>query len=122
MSPLNRERVILDLELELSVLVRRLKRIIAERARTIHPDLTPTGYLMLAHLNERVPLRASAVVEVFNLDKGAVSRHVQTLVDFGLATKERDRDDGRASVVCSATGPTTSSAPSSQPSAATTRA
>ena len=99
MSPDNRERTILGLELELSVLVRRLKRVIGERARTIHPDLTPAGYLMLAYMAERGPVRASAVVEAFNLDKGAVSRHVQTLVDFGLATKERDPDDGRAWVV-----------------------
>jgi DNA-binding MarR family transcriptional regulator len=98
-SPANRERVILDLELELSVLVRRLKRVIGERARTVHPDLTPAGYLMLAYMIERGPVRASAVVEAFDLDKGAVSRHVQTLVDFGLATKERDPADGRAWVV-----------------------
>ncbi|WP_310526370.1 MarR family transcriptional regulator [Nocardioides sp.] len=99
MSPANRDRTILDLELELSALVRRLKRVIGERARTIHPDLTPAGYLMLAYMNERGPVRASAVVEAFNLDKGAVSRHVQSLVDWGLATKERDPDDGRAWVV-----------------------
>jgi DNA-binding MarR family transcriptional regulator len=98
-SPANRERTILDLELELSVLVRRLRRVIGERARTIHPDLTPAGYLMLAYMAERGPVRASAVVEAFNLDKGAVSRHVQALVEFGLATKERDPDDGRAWVV-----------------------
>jgi len=98
-SPANRERTILDLELELSVLVRRLRRVIGERARTIHPDLTPAGYLMLAYMAERGPVRASAVVEAFNLDKGAVSRHVQALVELGLATKERDPDDGRAWVV-----------------------
>lgn len=99
MSPTSRERTILDLELQMSVLVRRIKRVIGERARGIHPDLTPTGYLILAHLIERGSMRASSVVEGFNLDKGAVSRHVQSLVDFGLATKERDPDDGRAWVV-----------------------
>lgn len=99
MSPANRERTILDLELELSVLVRRLKRVIGERARIIHPDLTPAGYLMLAYMAERGPVRASAVVEAFNLDKGAVSRHVHALVELGLAAKERDPEDGRAWVV-----------------------
>lgn len=91
--------MILDLELELSSLIRRIKRVVGERARTIHPDLTATGYLMMAHLRDRGPVRASAVVEAFNLDKGAVSRHVHSLVDFDLATKERDPDDGRAWVV-----------------------
>ena len=99
MSAADRERTILGLELELSVLVRRLRRVIGERARTIDPDLTPAGYLMLAYMTERGPVRASAVVEAFNLDKGAVSRHVQALVELGLATKERDPDDGRAWVV-----------------------
>ncbi|QIK74414.1 MarR family winged helix-turn-helix transcriptional regulator [Nocardioides piscis] len=95
----DRESIILDLEHEVAVLVRRLKRIISERARMIHEDLTPTGYLVLAHLVEKGPMRPSTVVDAFDLDKGAVSRHVQTLVDHGLATKERDPDDGRAWVV-----------------------
>lgn len=99
MSPADRDRRILDLEVELAVLVRRIRRVIGERARTIHPELTPTGYLMLAHMNERGPVRASAVVEAFDLDKGAVSRHVQSLVELELATRERDPDDGRAWVV-----------------------
>lgn len=99
MNEVLRERTILDLEVELSVLLRRIKRVIGERARSIHPDLTPAGYLILAYMIERGTVRASAVVEAFNLDKGAVSRHVQTLVEFGLATKERDLDDGRAWVV-----------------------
>lgn len=99
MSRVERDRAILDLELELGVLVRRLKRVIAERAGSIHEDLTPAGYLMLAHMTERGPVRASAMVEAFHLDKGAVSRHVHTLLELGLATKERDPDDGRAWVV-----------------------
>ncbi len=99
MSQDDRERTILDLELELSRLIRRVRRVVAERARTIHPDLSPVGYLILAHMIELGTVRASAVVEAFHLDKGAVSRHVQTLVELGLATKERDPDDGRAWVV-----------------------
>lgn len=94
-----RERTILDLELELSRLIRRVRRVVGERARTIHPDLSPAGYLILAYMIELGTVRASAVVEAFHLDKGAVSRHVQTLVELGLAAKERDPDDGRAWVV-----------------------
>lgn len=99
MSPTDRDGALLGLEVELAVLVRRIKRVIATRARVIHPELAPVGYLMLAYMTERGPVRPSAMVEAFNLDKGAVSRHVQTLADFGLATKERDPDDGRAWVV-----------------------
>lgn len=99
MSEAKRERTILDLELELSRLVRRIRRVVGERARIIHPDLSPAGYLILAYMIESGTVRASAVVEAFNLDKGAVSRHVQTLVELGLAAKERDPEDGRAWVV-----------------------
>lgn len=95
----NRESIILDLEHEVVVLMRRLKRVIAERAHLIHEDLTPAGYLMLAYMVEKGPMRPSTIVDVFDLDKGAVSRHIQTLVEHGLATKERDPDDGRAWVV-----------------------
>jgi DNA-binding MarR family transcriptional regulator len=98
-SQVSRERTILDLELELSRLIRRIKRVVGDRARTIHPDLSPVGYLILAYMIELGTVRASAVVEAFNLDKGAVSRHVHTLVEFGLAAKERDPEDGRAWVV-----------------------
>ena len=99
MSPTGREGHILDLEHEVAVLVRRLKRVISERARTIHKDLTPAGYLMLAYLVDKGPMRPSAVVDAFDLDKGAVSRQIQLLVDFGLVTKEHDPGDGRAWVV-----------------------
>ena len=95
----DRERTVLDLERELSRLIRRVRRIVGERARVIHPDLSPAAYLILAHMIELGTVRASAVVEAFDLDKGAVSRHVQTLVEFGLAAKERDPEDGRAWVV-----------------------
>lgn len=94
-----RDRVLAGLELELSVLVRRLRRVIAVRARTIHDELTPAAYLVLAFVIERGQARPSVVADAFDLDKGAVSRLVQTLVDLGLASKERDPQDGRAWVI-----------------------
>ncbi|MCW2833572.1 MAG: MarR family transcriptional regulator [Nocardioides sp.] len=99
MSPTRRERQILGLEHELAVLVRRLKRVISERARTVHEELTPAGYLILTYVVEKGSVRPSEVGNAFDLDKGAVSRQIQLLVDLGLATKERDPDDGRAWVV-----------------------
>lgn len=99
MSSAGRESTVLELEHELAVLVRRLKRVIAERARGVHEDLPAAGYLMLARMVEKGPMRPSALVDAFDLDKGAVSRQIQLLVDLGLATKERDPDDGRAWLV-----------------------
>ena len=65
------------LEHEMGVLVRRIRRLIAERARMVHPDLSPVAYSMLMALNESGPRRASDLVDLFSIDKGAVSRQVR---------------------------------------------
>ena len=65
----------------------------------LHPDLPPSSYLMLAHLDDHGPKRASVLVDLFELDKGAVSRQVQHLLDLGLLDRVPDPDDGRASLV-----------------------
>lgn len=95
----DRTLVLRDLEYEVGVMLHRIRRVIAERAHVIHPELTPAGYLIAAHLAQRGPRRPSALVDAFVLDKGSVSRHVQQLVDLGLATKERDPADGRAWII-----------------------
>ena len=80
------------LEHEMGVLVRRIRRLIAERARMVHPDLSPVAYSMLMALNDSGPRRASDLVDIFSIDKGAVSRQVQALLDLGLI--ERSPDSG----------------------------
>jgi DNA-binding MarR family transcriptional regulator len=87
------------LEREVAVLIRRIKRVIGERARAVHPDLQPASYLMLSWLADEGPVRATSMVENFNIDKGAVSRQLQHLDDLGLVVRTPDPDDGRASLV-----------------------
>jgi DNA-binding MarR family transcriptional regulator len=87
------------LERELGVLIRRVRRVIGERARAVHPDLQPASYLMLAFLDEEGPQRSSVVSERFNVDKGAISRQVQHLCDLGLLLREPDPADGRAMLI-----------------------
>lgn len=87
------------LEHEIGVMIRRIRRVIGVRARAVHADLQPASYLMLAHLAERGPLRSSAIAETFDVDKGAISRQVQHLVDLGLVARTPDPEDGRASLV-----------------------
>ncbi len=99
MSGSSRPDSLRQLEAEVGVLIRRIRRVIGERARAVHEDLQPASYLLLAHLVETGPLRASAVAEKFALDKGAVSRQVQQLVELGLVERAADPDDGRASLV-----------------------
>src|SRR3954471_9087292 len=87
------------LEREVAVLIRRIKRVIGERARAVHPDLQPASYLMLSWLVDQGPVRATSMVENFNIDKGAVSRQLQHLDDLGLVVRTPDPDDGRANLV-----------------------
>jgi len=88
-----------ELEREMGVVVRRVRRVIAERARSVHPDLQSSSYLMLGYLVDNGPLRASAMSTVFDIDKGAISRQVQHLVDLGLVDRTPDPDDGRATLI-----------------------
>ena len=87
------------LERELGVLIRRVRRVIGERARAVHPDLQPASYLMLTFLVAEGPQRSSVVSEKFNVDKGAISRQVQHLCDLGLLVREPDPADGRAMLI-----------------------
>lgn len=88
-----------DLETEVGVLIRRVRRVIGERARSVHPELLPASYLMLAHVRDHGPLRASAMCAVFDIDKGAISRQVQHLIDLGLVDRQPDPEDGRATLL-----------------------
>jgi len=87
------------LEREVGVLIRRIRRVIGERARLVHPDLQPASYLMLSWLVDEGPVRATSMVENFNIDKGAVSRQLQHLHDLGLVERTPDPADGRATLV-----------------------
>jgi DNA-binding MarR family transcriptional regulator len=87
------------LEEEVGVMIRRIRRVIGERARAVHPDLQSSSYLMLAWLAQHGPQRSSAMAESFGIDKGAISRQVQHLVDLGLVDRTPDTADGRAMLV-----------------------
>src|SRR5206468_9973810 len=88
-----------DLEREVGVLIRRIKRVIGERAQAVHPELQPSSYLMLSWLADNGPVRPSVMVDDFHIDKGAISRQLQHLVDLGLVDRTADPDDGRATLV-----------------------
>ncbi|MBM7518445.1 MarR family winged helix-turn-helix transcriptional regulator [Nocardioides nitrophenolicus] len=98
-ATLTRGDALKDLEAEVGVLIRRVRRVIGERARAVHPDLLPASYLMLSYVLENGPLRASAMCAVFDIDKGAISRQVQHLIDLGLVDRAPDPEDGRATLL-----------------------
>jgi DNA-binding MarR family transcriptional regulator len=99
-SPVSdRDDVLRDLESEVGVLIRRVRRVIGIRARAVHPDLQPASYLILSAVAQDGPLRASTLSETFEIDKGAVSRQVKHLVDLGLLTAHKDPSDARAALL-----------------------
>jgi DNA-binding MarR family transcriptional regulator len=61
--------------------------------------MQPASYLLLAWLIDEGPVRASAIAESFEIDKGAISRQIVHLEELGLVTRTPDPDDGRATLV-----------------------
>ena len=84
------------IETEVGSLIRRVKRVIAERAREVHAELHPMTYFILTHLATHGPLRGADLSDAFGMDKGGVSRQVQALVDLGLVERMPDPEDRRA--------------------------
>ena len=84
------------IEAEVGTLIRRVKRVMGERAREIHPDLHPITYFILTHLAAHGPLRGADLSDAFGMDKGGVSRQVQALVDLGLVERQPNPEDRRA--------------------------
>jgi len=91
-----RSDLLAGLDGELGVMVRRIRRVIGENARAVHPELTSAGYLLLAWLANNGPQRGSTIADQLGIDKGAVSRQAQHLEELGLLQRSPDPDDGRA--------------------------
>lgn len=96
---MSRDRTILELEHEVGVMIRRVRRVMLERARQMHPDLQRASYLVLTYVAEFGPVRSSQVAEAFGLDKGTISRQVQQLIDLGLLERRTDPGDRRAALL-----------------------
>ena len=94
-----RDESLRAIEHEVGMLIRRVRRIIRVVAVEVHPDLQPSTYLLLAHLHEVGPVRSTDVVDALGIDKGAISRQTQHLVDLGLVRRTPDPADGRAVLV-----------------------
>lgn len=87
------------LETELRTLLRRSRSYLDQAARDVHPDLGATAYALLAWLIEHGPARASDLVEVFDIDKAAISRQTGLLESLGLVGRQPDATDRRALLI-----------------------
>lgn len=91
--------VLRDLEHQFFVLLRRLRRNLAERGHAVAPGLTALGYGVLDQLARDGAARATEVACVLGVDRGAMSRTVHQLVELGLVERSNDPDDARALVL-----------------------
>ncbi|WP_340558058.1 MarR family winged helix-turn-helix transcriptional regulator [Streptomyces sp. GSL17-111] len=90
---------VLDLERELSVLLRRARASSGEMARELHPDLEPAAYGIMLRLDETGAQRATALAAYFGVGKGTMSRQLTALERLGLLARSPDPADGRAFLV-----------------------
>jgi len=97
--PSDRSEATRALEHEFGVVLRRVRRKQAARAKMVHPELPAASYSMLTALYESGPRRSSELADLFAIDKGAVSRQVARLERLGLVTRQTDPDDGRAQLL-----------------------
>lgn len=85
-----------ELEAQLRILARRVRRVAAERGAEVHPDLGELGYAVLEHLHRLGSCRQSDLVTALASEKAAVSRTVGHLVELGFVERLPDPEDGRA--------------------------
>jgi len=96
---MSRDKVLDTLQLEVGVLMQRVRRVIGERARALHPDLQAGSYLVLTQIAQEETQRASDLCAALSIDKAAISRQVQHLLELGFIEARRDPEDGRATLL-----------------------
>lgn len=85
-----------DLEHQFSVMFAQVRAQMRERAKKVHPDLSPAGYHVLRFLVQEGSQRAGALAEYLDWDKSAVSRLVKQLLTLDLIERQADPADGRS--------------------------
>jgi DNA-binding MarR family transcriptional regulator len=95
------ERLVADIEQELSALFRRSRSASLRLARRVHPDMDAAGYALISQIelgtaSGGAGVRASDVAQALGLDKSTVSRGITQLENLGLIERVGDPDDGRA--------------------------
>jgi DNA-binding MarR family transcriptional regulator len=84
---------------ELGTLIRgakELHHLLSDRGQ---PIIDPPAYMLLSRLAEYGPMRLSALAGCVFLDVSTISRQVQDLEQAGWVVREKDPQDGRASLL-----------------------
>jgi DNA-binding MarR family transcriptional regulator len=90
---------IAEVEQQLVSFVRLLRRVNAETARQMHPDLEPSVYGLLVRLSDTGGARVTDLAAYYGVGKPTVSRQVALLERLGMVARATDPDDARASVI-----------------------
>jgi hypothetical protein len=80
----DRDAAIARLEQDFGALFARIRLNWREAAATVHPDLQPLGYRVLAALADGTVTSAGEIIDRFQTDKSAVSRQLRQLEELGL--------------------------------------
>ena len=99
MTRADRQQVHEQLESELTVLWRRVRRLSIALARQVDAGLDVATYGLLSALNDAGDVRAGDLAERFGLDKSTVSRQIAQMEALGLIVRVPDPLDGRARLI-----------------------
>jgi DNA-binding MarR family transcriptional regulator len=87
------------IETEVALLMRRGEATRRALPVAAHRALDRASYLILRHLNEAGPQNVSALAASLHLDGSTITRQVAALLRDGLASRDRDPQDGRGAVI-----------------------
>jgi DNA-binding MarR family transcriptional regulator len=87
------------LEIQLSLLWRRARVVSHTLTRSVHPELEPAAYGLLAVLMHQGSMRLTDLAKCIGVGKPSVSRQISFLEGVGLVQKQADPRDGRAQII-----------------------
>jgi DNA-binding MarR family transcriptional regulator len=87
-----------QIEQQMTVLLRRVQRIhLSTQGGEV--ALERSSYGIMCKLSDEGPQRLGALAAAFGLDPSTITRQVQSLEEMGLAFRETDPSDRRASIL-----------------------
>jgi len=99
MTRADRQQVHEQLESELTVLWRRVRRLSIALARQVDAGIDVAAYGLLSALNDAGDVRAGDLADRFGLDKSTVSRQIAQMESLGFIERVPDPLDGRARLI-----------------------
>jgi|SRR6476660_1743265 len=93
------QNTLVQIETEITVLMRRAEASRRATAVAPHRALDRAAYLILRQLEENGPQSVNGIAQALSLDGSTVTRQVTAMERDGLVTRARDSNDGRVIMV-----------------------